>query len=111
MKIRPPIDKVKRKARIFAALGDETRLHLVMRLASNGPGSITHLSAKSKVSRQAISKHLDVLRDAGLVTAVVDDPHARVRDGTAHRAQLSGSRPAMRSSSPPPPVRAPASGL
>ena len=38
-----------------------------MRLSSGGPGSITHLSAKSAVSRQAISKHLQVLRDAGLV--------------------------------------------
>jgi DNA-binding transcriptional ArsR family regulator len=52
---------------LFAALGDETRLQLVMRLAAGGPGSITRLSANSKVSRQAISKHLDVLADAGLV--------------------------------------------
>jgi DNA-binding transcriptional ArsR family regulator len=54
-------------APLFAALGDDTRLRLVMRLAAGGPGSITHLSAKSRVSRQAISKHLDVLSDAGLV--------------------------------------------
>jgi DNA-binding transcriptional ArsR family regulator len=54
-------------APLFAALGDETRLQLVMRLAAGGPGSITRLSANSTVSRQAISKHLDVLSDAGLV--------------------------------------------
>ena len=58
---------VREAAPLFAALGDETRLQLVMRLAAGGPGSITHLSANSKVSRQAISKHLDVLSDAGLV--------------------------------------------
>ena len=55
---------VRDAAPLFAALGDETRLRLVMRLAEGGPGSITRLSAKSKVSRQAISKHLAVLSDA-----------------------------------------------
>ena len=54
-------------APLFAALGDETRLRLIIRLSSGGPGSITHLSAKSAVSRQAISKHLRVLSEAGLV--------------------------------------------
>lgn len=58
---------VRDAAPLFAALGDETRLHLVMRLAAGGPGSITRLSANSKVSRQAITKHLVVLSDAGLV--------------------------------------------
>jgi DNA-binding transcriptional ArsR family regulator len=38
-----------------------------VRLSSGGPGSITQLSAKSDVSRQAITKHLRVLSDAGLV--------------------------------------------
>jgi len=54
-------------APLFAALGDETRLRLIMRLSSGGPGSITQLSAKSDVTRQAITKHLRVLSDAGLV--------------------------------------------
>ena len=58
---------VRDAAPLFAALGDETRLHLMMRLAAGGPGSITRLSANSKVSRQAITKHLVVLSDAGLV--------------------------------------------
>ena len=54
-------------APLFAALGDETRLRLIHRLSSRGPGSITQLSAKSAVSRQAITKHLRVLADVGLV--------------------------------------------
>jgi DNA-binding transcriptional ArsR family regulator len=54
-------------APLFAALGDETRLGLVMRLSSSGPGSITRLAAGSDVSRQAITKHLEVLSSAGLV--------------------------------------------
>ena len=59
--------QVRDAAPLFAALGDETRLQLVMRLAAGGPGSITRLSANSKVTRQAISKHLHILSDAGLV--------------------------------------------
>lgn len=54
-------------APLFAALGDETRLRLLLRLSTGGPESITHLSAESAVSRQAITKHLDVLSKAGLV--------------------------------------------
>ncbi|MEP7062891.1 MAG: metalloregulator ArsR/SmtB family transcription factor [Betaproteobacteria bacterium] len=54
-------------APIFAALGDETRLRLVMRLAADGPGSIARLSAHFTVSRQAIPKHLEVLAAAGFV--------------------------------------------
>ena len=59
--------RVRDAAPLFAALGDETRLRLIVRLSAGGPGSITQLSAKSDVSRQAITKHLRVLSDAGLV--------------------------------------------
>jgi DNA-binding transcriptional ArsR family regulator len=51
---------------LFAALGDETRLALVARLSANGPESVTALSEKSAVTRQAITKHLTVLARAGL---------------------------------------------
>ena len=54
-------------ASVFAALGDETRLRLLARLSSQGPASITGLSARSDVTRQAITKHLTVLARAGLV--------------------------------------------
>lgn len=59
--------QVRDAAPLFAALGDRTRLRLIVRLSSGGPGSITHLSARAGVSRQAITKHLRVLSDAGLV--------------------------------------------
>jgi DNA-binding transcriptional ArsR family regulator len=62
-----PAAQVLDAAPLFAALGDETRLRLLVRLAASGPESITHLSAESAVSRQAITKHLDVLSKAGLV--------------------------------------------
>lgn len=59
--------RVQDAAPLFAALGDRTRLRLLVRLSSGGPGSITHLTEQSRVSRQAISKHLHVLSKAGLV--------------------------------------------
>jgi DNA-binding transcriptional ArsR family regulator len=52
---------------VFAALGDETRLRLVSRLCEQGPLSIAKLAAGSDVTRQAITKHLHVLEEAGLV--------------------------------------------
>ncbi len=54
-------------APLFAALGDETRLRLLARLADRGPGSITDLCSGARVSRQSITKHLVVLEHAGLV--------------------------------------------
>jgi DNA-binding transcriptional ArsR family regulator len=56
-------------ARVFAALGDHTRLRLVARLSSRGPASITLLASGAGVSRQAVTKHLHVLARAGLVRA------------------------------------------
>ena len=53
-------------APVFAALGDETRLRLVARLCAGGPQSISRLTAGAKVTRQAVTKHLQVLADAGL---------------------------------------------
>ena len=53
-------------APLFAALGDETRLRLVSRLCGGGPMSITRLTAGSNVTRQAITKHLRVMEEAGL---------------------------------------------
>ena len=55
-------------APIFAALGDETRLSVVARLADGGPASITELADGAEVTRQAVTKHLNVLSEAGLVT-------------------------------------------
>lgn len=53
-------------APVFTALGDATRLRIVSRLAHEGPLSITRLTDGTQLSRQAISKHLRVLSDAGL---------------------------------------------
>ena len=52
---------------VFAALSDETRLSLLATLSAGVPCSISQLTEDSKMSRQAITKHLRVLESAGLV--------------------------------------------
>ena len=52
---------------VFAALGDATRLSLLGRLSADGPLSITRLAEGTGVTRQAITRHLYALGDAGLV--------------------------------------------
>jgi DNA-binding transcriptional ArsR family regulator len=54
------------RARRFAALGDPTRLQ-VFELVTRGPISVGDLAARLPVSRPAVSQHLKVLTDAGLV--------------------------------------------
>ena len=54
-------------APVFAALGDPTRLALVTRLCGGGSASIARLTDGAGVSRQAVSKHLRALEQAGLV--------------------------------------------
>lgn len=57
-------------APIFAALGDETRLSLVAKLSRGHPTSITDLTEGTRLSRQAVTKHLRVLQGARIVRSV-----------------------------------------
>jgi len=59
-----------RQAPLFAALGDETRLSLIARLCQASGQSITQLAEGSKLTRQAVTKHLQVLERVGLVRSV-----------------------------------------
>lgn len=77
----PPPAAPHGSARVFAALGDETRLRLVARLCDEGPLSLTALTGSFAISRQAITKHLRVMESAGLVRAT--------RCGRESRWQLS----------------------
>jgi DNA-binding transcriptional ArsR family regulator len=63
---RAPRD-LRRTAPVFAALGDDVRLSLVSRLATRGPLSTMRLSEGATMTRQAVTKHLEVLEDAGIV--------------------------------------------
>jgi DNA-binding transcriptional ArsR family regulator len=57
------------KASVFAALGDETRLGLLAKLTNGEPQSISHLTSGTRLTRQAVTKHLRVLQGAGVVRA------------------------------------------
>jgi DNA-binding transcriptional ArsR family regulator len=54
-------------APVLAALGEPARLRIVDRLCSDGPQSIARLTEGSRISRQAVTKHLQALAQAGLV--------------------------------------------
>src|SRR5215813_5186490 len=57
-------------AHVFAALGDPTRLKLVAVLCAGGAFSIAALTAGTDISRQGVTKHLQVLAEAGVVRDV-----------------------------------------
>ncbi|HTG21713.1 MAG TPA: metalloregulator ArsR/SmtB family transcription factor [Reyranella sp.] len=58
------------RAAVFAALGDETRLGLLARLTNGEPQSISRLTSGTRLTRQAVTKHLRVLEGAGVVHSV-----------------------------------------
>src|SRR5262245_7923979 len=89
MSPRSSAARVARAAPVFAALGDETRLALVVRLCTSGPQSIAQLTEGSEVTRQAVTKHLDVLASAGLVR---DARHGRERIWDLDVARLAEAR-------------------
>jgi DNA-binding transcriptional ArsR family regulator len=81
--------ELRNSAPIFAALGDESRLRLVSRLCDDGPRSITNLTVGSKVTRQAITKHLRVMEGVGLVRST---RHGRESVWRLDRRRLEDAR-------------------
>lgn len=64
------IEAVRGQAPIFAALGDQTRLALVARLSDGRPHSISRLTHGTRLTRQAVTKHLRVLEGVGIVHSI-----------------------------------------
>jgi DNA-binding transcriptional ArsR family regulator len=64
---KPELPPPEQLATVFFALGDVTRLRLVALLCAGGALSITQLTTQTEITRQAVTKHLQVLADAGLV--------------------------------------------
>ena len=83
----------------FAALADPVRRDLLRRLA-RGPARVVDLAADHPISRPAISRHLRLLSEAGLVTA---DDHGRERHYRLRRGRPRPRAGAARTSSPPEP--------
>ena len=77
-------------APVFAALGDTTRLELVSRLSDGKQHSIVRLADGLDLTRQGVTKHLQVLKEAGMVSCkrvgresrftIRPDPIAKARD-------------------------------
>ena len=70
MSRKGPSSITKRQAPVFRALGDETRLRLVRKLSRGQPCSISQLTAGTKLTRQAITKHLRVLESVAIVHSI-----------------------------------------
>lgn len=81
-----------RSAPVFAALGDPTRLRLVAALCTGSALSIAQLTAGTAISRQAVTRHLEVLADAGLVR---DIRHGRERLWEPDASRLDEARRAL----------------
>jgi DNA-binding transcriptional ArsR family regulator len=77
-------ERIVAAAPVFAALGDPTRLRIVARLCTHGPQSIVQLTEGSQVTRQAVTKHLLALEEAGLVRGE--------REGRERIWELQGKR-------------------
>src|SRR6266508_992827 len=70
MSRKAPSLRRRKYAPIFAALGDETRLALVAKLSTGKPSSIARLTEGTRLTRQAVTKHLRVLEDARIVRSM-----------------------------------------
>ena len=55
---------------VMAALGDETRLSMISKLTNGKRQSISHVTAGTNLTRQAVTKHLHVLENAGIVRSI-----------------------------------------
>ena len=73
---------------VFAALADPTRRAVLSLVGQRGPLSATELAEELPVTRQAVVKHLGLLRDAGLVgaTKVGRDVRYELRSGALDSA-------------------------
>lgn len=66
-------------APVFTALSDPTRREVIRRLSASGPSTLGELAADLPVTRQAISKHLLILEEAGLVATAGESRRRRYR--------------------------------
>lgn len=81
--VREPPDE------LFAALADATRRSILRAVAEQGPVTATALADDLPVTRQAVAKHLALLRGAGLVTAERAGRETRFTAATAPLGDLA----------------------
>lgn len=71
------------QAKVFQALGDESRLAMLERLVSGKPQTLSSLSEDLNMSRQGARKHIQVLEDVGLVVVEMNGRTALIKMNTA----------------------------
>jgi DNA-binding transcriptional ArsR family regulator len=78
-----PVPQLHNAATVFAALGDPVRLAIIARLCGDGPLPTIQLKHGTSLSRQAVTKHLRILEDVGLVRSgrVGRDRSWRIEEG------------------------------
>jgi DNA-binding transcriptional ArsR family regulator len=64
---------------VFSALSDPTRRAVIRRLSEEGPSTVSELAARLPITRQAVTKHLEALEEAGLVASDARGRGARFR--------------------------------
>lgn len=74
---------------LFHSLADPTRRAIFVRLCRDGEQTVTSITAQAGVSQPAVSKHLAVLRRAGLVEGRVDGRQTHYRADAAKLAPLA----------------------
>lgn len=84
-----PTPKPTQAAALFAILGDPTRLQLLVTLRSGVARPIARLAIQAGMTRQAVTKHLRLLEQAGLVTrtSAGRETHYRYVPGTLDAAR------------------------
>ncbi|CAN5546609.1 hypothetical protein BH11ACT6_BH11ACT6_55510 [soil metagenome] len=75
-------------ASIFDALGDPNRLQIVIGLCDDGPSSTLQVAQAVPLSRQAATKHLELLQAVGVVSSV---KHGRERIWTVQQQPLTAA--------------------
>ena len=85
----PAPDAEARAGAVFEALSDPTRRAVLRDVAERGPVTATELAAQLPVSRQAVAKHLAILREAGLVAPERAGRETRFSAVTAPMADAS----------------------
>lgn len=83
------VERLASAAPVFAALGDPVRLAVLARLCEHGPLPTIALQQAAEVTRQGLTKHLQVLEQAGLVSS---DRVGRDRQWRVRAEQLAAAR-------------------
>ena len=102
----PSATKPTQAAALFAILGDATRLQLLVTLRSGTARPIARLAAQAGMTRQAVTKHLRLLEQAGLVIRTIAgrETHYRYVPGTLDAARQYLDAIAGRWEAMPPPA-------